>query len=142
MNKLTIYLDFDGTVVEHMYPRIGRCNKGWVDVIRKLQNAGHDIIFNTQRIENPNSSFDEAYDFINNKYKKCNIDIIDLDPITKHTNRKIQPTAYDWNLIKQTNELFIDDISFGIPMKKASISHINMVDWKKLDIDFIKNGLY
>lgn len=49
--KYTIYLDFDGTVVEHDYPIIGRPNYGCIEVIKKLQDAGHDIIINTYRAD-------------------------------------------------------------------------------------------
>ena len=42
-----IYLDFDGTCVEHRYPEIGKYNFGAIEVIEKLQQAGHNIILNT-----------------------------------------------------------------------------------------------
>jgi len=48
---MKIYLDFDGTVVEHEYPEIGKYNKGAFKVIKKLQDAGHEIILNTYRAD-------------------------------------------------------------------------------------------
>ncbi|MEN9968378.1 MAG: hypothetical protein RIR94_552, partial [Bacteroidota bacterium] len=44
---MTIYLDFDGTVVEHAYPQIGAPNPHALRVIGKLQAAGHQFILNT-----------------------------------------------------------------------------------------------
>ena len=43
MNLLTIYLDFDGTVVEHAYPELGALNPRSFYVIRsvfRLTSAG------------------------------------------------------------------------------------------------------
>ena len=48
---MTIQLDFDGTVVEHLYPEIGRENFGCMPIIKKLQDAGHTIVLNTYRAD-------------------------------------------------------------------------------------------
>ena len=48
---MQIFLDFDGTVVEHYYPLIGAYNPGCKEVISKLQQAGHEVILNTYRVE-------------------------------------------------------------------------------------------
>ena len=47
---MNIFLDFDGTVVEHKYPAIGKYNQGAFDVVKKLIDAGHNIILNTYRV--------------------------------------------------------------------------------------------
>lgn len=57
---MKIYLDFDGTVVEHAYPRIGRDNFGCVEIIRRLQDAGHEIVLNTYRADCANGSLEAA----------------------------------------------------------------------------------
>ena len=48
---MLIQLDFDGTVVEFDYPKIGLLNPGSVEVIDKLRKAGHDIVLNTYRAD-------------------------------------------------------------------------------------------
>ena len=48
---MQIFLDFDGTVVEHYYPLIGAYNQGAKEVIARLQQAGHEVILNTYRVE-------------------------------------------------------------------------------------------
>ena len=63
---MIIYLDFDGTVVEHQYPIIGKHNPGSFEVIKKLQTAGHEIVLNTYRIEIDQDSFEEAMNYLNN----------------------------------------------------------------------------
>ena len=57
---MNIYLDFDGTVVEHDYPEIGKLNPGALEVIKKLQDAGHTIILNTMRVEFNDGTLEEA----------------------------------------------------------------------------------
>ena len=47
---MQIFLVFDGKVVEH-YPLIGAYNPCCKEVISKLQQAGHDEILNTYRVE-------------------------------------------------------------------------------------------
>jgi len=47
--KLTIAVDFDGTIVEHRYPEIGEIIPGAFDVLRELQENGHRLILWTVR---------------------------------------------------------------------------------------------
>jgi len=134
-NKLTIFLDFDGTVVEHQAPRIGRENFGCMPVIRKLQEAGHTIILNTYRADYSSEDLGKALRFINQ-----HIDV-ELFPI-EATERKIFPPPWDWEHILETNTMFIDDQAMGMPVKRAVMSNGWMVDWSVLDQQFEKNGLY
>lgn len=48
-NKLTIAVDFDGTIVEHRYPDIGEIISGAFEVLRDLQANGHRLILWTVR---------------------------------------------------------------------------------------------
>lgn len=48
-DSLTIAVDFDGTIVEHDYPRIGREMLFAFDTLRALQNKGHRLILWTIR---------------------------------------------------------------------------------------------
>ena len=45
----TIAIDFDGTVVEHAYPRIGKEMRFAFATLRELQNRGHKLILWTFR---------------------------------------------------------------------------------------------
>jgi len=49
VRKLTIAVDFDGTIVEHRYPEIGEIIPGAFDVLRELQENGHRLILWTVR---------------------------------------------------------------------------------------------
>lgn len=46
---MRIAVDFDGTIVEHKYPSIGRERPGAIDYLRKLSADGHKIILWTVR---------------------------------------------------------------------------------------------
>ena len=46
---LTIAVDFDGTIVEDNYPKVGRENLFAFDTLKKLQEKGHRLILWTYR---------------------------------------------------------------------------------------------
>ena len=48
-NKLTIAVDFDGTIVEDAYPRIGKPRIFAFETLKKLQEEGHRLILWTYR---------------------------------------------------------------------------------------------
>lgn len=147
MKTYEINLDFDGTVVEHQYPNIGRANFGCIEVLMKLQNAGHKIVLNTTRSEiSPEALheairwFDYAYRFLVDaeKRKKAEFNFA-LDGVL---NYKMQPGLWDWQRFKAEGVIMLDDQCYGIPLKKAAMSTGNMVDWAALDIQFAEQGLY
>jgi len=146
-HKFTIYLDFDGTVVEHAYPRIGRCNFGSIEVIKKLQDAGHNIILNTYRADINDGSLEAALKYINENYlmliKDVNqINTFELKPILIHTPFKVHPKPWNWNLMLSNGEIYIDDIALGMPLKNAVVQKNKMVDWDIVDQEFTKYKIY
>ena len=46
---MIIAVDFDGTIVEHKYPKIGREKPFAIDTLRRLASEGHKIILWTSR---------------------------------------------------------------------------------------------
>lgn len=132
-NQMNIYLDFDGTVVEHEYPLIGKLNPYSLEVVKKLQDAGHNIILNTMRVEFADDSMKEALDFIN-----LNENITGII-ISRQTERKLYPLS--WNLDKIENEIYIDDIAANIPLIKASMVDGFMVDWLEVERQLIDKGI-
>lgn len=59
--RLTIAVDFDGTIVENDFPRIGKVKQDVVDKIREWWEAGHTIIIWTCRTD---KYLGEAIDFL------------------------------------------------------------------------------
>lgn len=133
--NLIIYLDFDGTVVEHAYPDIGATNPGSLRVIRKLQDAGHKIILNTYRADLADNTLESAMEFLNNPDNE-------LLPILEFTMLKIHPAAWNWEKTLKDSILFIDDISEGTPMiRNISLPYGMMVDWTVLEEWFTNEGV-
>ena len=135
MNLLKIYLDFDGTVVEHAYPEIGSLNPRSFALIRQLQNAGHRIILNTYRADLADGSLQAALDFLNDINNE-------LLPITECTELKIQPPAWNWEKTLEEGILYIDDVCDGTPMiRNIALPYGLMVDWKTLEEWFTEQGI-
>ena len=121
---MQIFLDFDGTVVEHYYPLIGAYNPGCSEVVSMLQVAGHEVILNTYRVEIEDESLKEAIDFLN---------ALPLAKrISKRTAKKINPSPLNLEEARQVSQLFIDDIAEGIPLINAPVSGGKMVDWEAI----------
>lgn len=142
---MKIYLDFDGTVVEHAFPKMGRCNFGCMEVIKKLQDAGHDVILNTFRADIGESALREALDLLHFQAwsftKDANEDFEFLPPITALPAKK-HPARWDWQLMEMTGEIYIDDIATDMPLKNAVMTSGKMVDWGFIDLEFIEHGIY
>lgn len=137
---MKIYLDFDGTVVEHQYPALGQCNAGCFEVIDKLYNAGHEIIINTMRVEFNNGTLEQAVEFINQSMRILNNNAAFY--FFENTKHKYDPTIWDWELHFKTGRIFIDDVCEGIPLKNGTVANRQMVDWEKLDVEFKEHGVY
>lgn len=144
--KLKIYLDFDGTVVEHTFPKMGRCNFGCFEVIKKLQDAGHEIVLNTYRADIGEVPLREALSmvndmceyFIKDRSKRGEFELVPIVALDK----KIHPPRFDMLEALRSGVLFIDDNSYGTPLKVAVMSSGLMVNWDALDAIFEEYGLY
>ena len=96
----TIAVDFDGTIVEHAYPGIGKEMMFAFDTLRALQQKGHKLILWTFRA---GKELDEAVEFCRSKgieFYAVNKNFPE-EEITPDTPRKIQA------------DVFIDDRNLG-----------------------------
>lgn len=143
---MKIYLDFDGTVVEHEYPKIGRCNFGCFEVIKKLQDAGHEIVLNTYRADCADGTLEQALKLINENHwmlikdRMCNIGF-EIKPIGA-TSCKIFPAIWNIDQAITYGIIFIDDMAPNMPLKNAVMTNGKMVDWDVLDKIFEEKGIY
>lgn len=121
---MKIYLDFDGTVVEHKYPKIGAYNEGCKEVIEALHSKGHEIILNTYRANINKKVLQDSIDYLNKllSFK-----------ITEVTKQKINPPK--WNFLQSSidQKLYIDDICEGCPLKPTIFHNSNWVDWSEVE---------
>jgi hypothetical protein len=146
---MIVYLDFDGTVVEYDFPRVGRCNFGCIEVIDKIQKAGHTVVLNTARCEGEDPKYmQQAIDWFQYAWMlvKDREDIgVDADfellPI-EATKTKIQPCKWDLSNIYEQGYLMIDDNAYGMPLKPSCMVSRPMVDWDEVDRQLERINFY
>ncbi len=132
---MLIYLDFDGTVVEHAYPVLGSDNPGATDVIRALQDAGHEIVLNTMRADFNDGTLEDALSYLNAEENG-------LLEIIHYELKKITPAAYPVTKPDFNKFLFLDDTSKGTPLRpNLFLPQGLMVDWRIVKRDLKLWGL-
>jgi len=113
--RLTIAIDFDGTLVTHAYPEIGK-DKGALKVLKLLQEK-HNIVLNTMR------SGKTLYDAVT----YLNSNGINLYGANHNPSQSV------WtNSPKVHAHIYIDDASLGIPLKWDEETGHPYVDWKRV----------
>lgn len=118
---MEIIIDFDGTVVTHEYPNIGK-DVGAIPILKRLTNNGHRLILFTMR------SDEELEDAVN----WFDDNAIPLYGIQKN------PTQENWTSSpKAYGQLLIDDIALGVPLtnkyKNKVISNRLFVNWRIIE---------
>jgi hypothetical protein len=124
--EIVICVDFDGTVVTHDYPKIGK-DIGALPVLKKLVNNGHKLILYTMR---NGKELEEAVQW----YKDNDIELYGIN-----TN----PTQRTWtDSPKAYCNLVIDDIGLFIPLiYDLNISNRPFVNWTQVEQELIRLGL-
>lgn len=128
---MDIVIDFDGTVVTHEFPKVGK-GIGAVDVLKELVENGHNLILFTMRsdIDNPQSDDPE----ITAKPGKYLTDAIDWFKEREIPLYGIQsnPKQHEWTKSpKAYGQLIIDDAALGIPLVyNETYSKRPYVDWR------------
>lgn len=127
-DKLILAIDFDGTIVEDAYPRVGKPRIFAFETLKRLQEDGHRLILWTYRC---GSKLDEAVAFckengitfyaVNQSFPEEKFDIV--------VSRKIYADIYiddrniggilGWGEVYQliTNE----DLNMNVPKQKKGI---------------------
>lgn len=130
---MKICIDFDGTCVSHEFPEIGK-DIGAVPILKKIVDAGHDIILYTMRGRPRNlgerDTLQEAIDWFN----KNNIPLYDIN------NNK---TQWRWTTSKKIfANLYIDDMLLGAPLvMNKLISDRPYINWKEVERLLTENGI-
>lgn len=100
LEKLTIAIDFDGTIVEDDYPKIGKPKLFAFETLKKLQEKGHRLILWTYRY---GKQLDEAIHF-------CKENGI----VFYAVNKSFPEENFDPKYSRKINaDLFIDDRNIG-----------------------------
>ncbi len=98
--NLKIAVDFDGTIVEHKYPEIGKEIIFSIETLRKLQELGCQIILWTYRSGN---ELEEAVEF-------CRTKGLEFYAVNKNYPEEV----FDETISRKINaDVFIDDKNLG-----------------------------
>lgn len=99
-NSKTIAIDFDGTIVEHAYPSIGKEMLFAFATIKELHKKGHKLILFTYRT---GSLLDEAVEY-------CKQNGVEFYAV----NKNYPEETYNENIPRKLNvDIFIDDRNVG-----------------------------
>lgn len=91
---MTIAVDFDGTIVEHEYPEIGKEKAFAIDTLKRLQEEGHRIILWSVR---EGVRLEEAVEFCRQRgleFYAVNSDFPNASWSGSGVSRKIQADIY------------------------------------------------
>ena len=97
---MKIAVDFDGTIVEHEYPKIGEEKLFAIETLKQIQRRGHQLILWTYRT---GRELDEAVEFCRNKGLEFYA-----------VNKSYPEEVFDSNSPRKIDaDMFIDDRNFG-----------------------------
>jgi hypothetical protein len=133
MKNYIIAVDFDGTVVTHEYPQVGR-DVGAVPILKKLVEKGHKIMLWTMRGNKPVEGVDTLQDAIN-WYKENDIPLWGI-------NENPEQKESGWtNSNKQYAQIYIDDAALGCPLVLDWGVERPYVDWVQVEKMLTQMGL-
>ena len=117
---IKIAVDFDGTLVEHKFPDIGRDVPGAFEWIKKWQEAGAKLILWTMR-----SDRNETECYLHDAVSYCLARGIAFDGV----NSGIGDRRWT-NSPKAYANIYVDDAAFGCPLTESKEAGARpMVDW-------------
>ena len=109
-SRLLIAIDFDGTIVEHEFPEIGRPVPGAVEWIKTFQEMGAIIQLWTMRSDGQANG-----DVLTQAVDYCRRERIEFD----HINHN--PSQTSWTSSpKMYAHIYIDDAALGCPLINGS----------------------
>ena len=118
-NDWTVAVDFDGTIVEHVFPDIGKPVPGAFKWLKKIQKAGARLILWTMRSDGQSSG-----DVLTQAVEFCAKHGIEFFGVNQNPEQKwsTSPKAYA--------HIYIDDAAFGCPLVESKrCGGRPMVDW-------------
>lgn len=119
---MIIAVDFDGTVVDHCFPKVGQNAPNAVEVLTALHNKGHKLILWTMRSNNQEGKFlDDAVKW----FKKNDIPLFGIQRNPEQDEWTSSPKAYA--------QIYIDDAALGAPLMSISGFNRKCVDWLKVE---------
>lgn len=124
MKSMVIGIDFDGTMVTHAYPKLGKPLDYAIETVIKLQEVGHKIILYTMRSDD---RLQEAIDYLEDE--GIVLWAVNENPSQKHWT----------NSPKIFCNLVIDDNALGCPSTVEASGRL-IVDWVEVEALLIERG--
>ncbi len=118
---MTIAVDFDGTIVDHEYPEIGKPKLFVFETLKALQEKGHQLILWTYRA---GKELDEAVDY-------CRKNGIEFYAVNKNYPEEIYDNTISRKIIA---DIYIDDRNLGGFVSWSEI-------WQMLNPDLFDNNV-
>lgn len=118
---LRIAVDFDGTIVEHDFPRIGAENPGAIEWLKRWQEAGAILILWTMR-----SDGDRCPNVLQDAVEYCQANGVEFNAVNQGIDDREWTTSQ-----KAYAHIYVDDAAFGCPLipSQSSNNFRPMVDW-------------
>lgn len=111
---LKLGIDFDGTVVEHMYPDVGRPAPEAIKYLKLFKENGAKLILWTMR---DGEELQQAVDY-------CKENGVEFDSVNKGIGDR------HWTKSPKAHcNIYIDDAAFGCPLRPATQTSRPVVDW-------------
>ena len=140
--SLVIAVDFDGTVVTHDFPKVGK-DVGAIPVLTALVNAGHKLVLFTMRsdiTEVKSEDYNihkEGGNYLTQAVNWFNDNGIKLYGVNRNPDQDgwtSSPKAYA--------QMYIDDMALGAPLKyDYTISDKPFIDWKLVSDMLVVRGI-
>ena len=119
---MDICVDFDGTIVDHRFPEIGKPVPEAIKWLKRIHQAGGKLILYTMR-----SDSERMGNLLSQAVEYLKSEGVELFGINNN------PTQASWTSSpKVYGELYIDDAAFGCPLIKPKGFARPCVDWKKV----------
>lgn len=128
---MDICIDFDGTCVTHEFPKVGK-DIGAAPILKRLVEAGHNLILFTMRSDDDNGPSEEFPDEHGGTYLTDALNWFKQNNIPLYGIQR-NPTQTWTTSPKAYGQLYIDDAALGCPLT-YSLDNINFeprpfVDW-------------
>lgn len=125
---MIIAVDFDGTLVDHVFPEIGEPVPGAFDWLQRFKEAGAFLILYTMRADERGLKSIEKFPgerkFLSEAVEFCRAQGIEFDALNRN------PTQDEWTASpKAYAHVYIDDAAFGCPLVPCANGGRPTVDW-------------
>lgn len=119
---MIICVDFDGTIVDHCFPEIGKPVPEAIKWLKRLNQHGAKLILYTMRSDSRifKTALSDAVNYLESNG-------VELYAVNEN------PTQLSWTTSPKVNgDVYVDDAAFGCPLIFPEGFNRPCVDWKKV----------